>query len=432
MLNNKKILIITYYYPPAGGSGVQRWLKFAKYLPDFGITPIILKPKNPCYSIFDFLLLNEIPKSQEIIEIPIWEPYSLSRMINPKNIKYEIGQFDVNNNHDFLSRILIFIRANFLIPDPRKFWINPCYKFLKKYLYDNNIKHIITTGPPHSLHLIGLKLKKNNPNLKWIADFRDPWLNILHEEKLKILNFAKKKHEKLEKNVLNNSDLILVTNYSDVYKNQKLGIHNCVTITNGFDSVFSKKKEKNKKFTITYCGIMEQLRNPIILWEIIIELINSNLINSKYFELKLIGKIDQKILYKINNSILKKILNFKGYLSHQVCLEEINNSNLLLITNFKSNKYKGIIPGKLFDYLSTYNKILSIGPKSSDVEKILNITQIGKHFNYEQKIEIKSFVINSYYDWINDISYNYDNQNIMKFHRKNLTKILSEKIHSLK
>lgn len=420
----KKILIITYYYPPAGGPGVQRWLFFSKYLLQFKIDAMILKPKNPSYPVIDKLLLNKIPKNQKIIEIPILEPYFLAKKINIKNRDYQLGQFNLKKDQNFFSKLSLFIRGNFFIPDARKFWINPCYKFLKNFFFENSINTIITTGPPHSVHLIGLKLKKFNNNINWIADFRDPWTQISYHNQFKMLNFVKKKHKKLESEVVKNADVILTTSYSDVKYFLKLGVKKCVTITNGFDSNLFKKKIKTKKFTLTYCGTLDQQRNPKVLWESIAELVYEKIFNVDNFELKFVGKIDESIIKEIEYLKLQKSLNLKGYLSYNESLKESQNSDVLLITNFYSEEYQGIIPGKLFDYLSTQNTILSFGPSFSDVEKIIKQTKSGFHFNYKEKLNVKFFLFNCFNRWINNQSVSINKKEVMKFHRKNLTRYL--------
>ena len=219
----KKVLVLVYYFPPAGGPGVQRWLNFTKFLPEFGIEPIVFKPKNPSYPIIDESLLNEISSNLQVVEFPIWEPYQLAEKINPKNKKYKSGQFDTGKNQGILSKLSIFIRGNFFIPDARKFWISPSVKFLNSYLKENEIDTIITSGPPHSLHLIGLQLKTQNTNLKWLADFRDPWTQISYHKELKLLSFAKKKHKELEQKVMQQADLVIATSYTDAENFKKIG-----------------------------------------------------------------------------------------------------------------------------------------------------------------------------------------------------------------
>lgn len=426
--SNKNILIITYYWPPAGGPGVQRWLKFAKYLPDFGYNPIIYTPENPSYPIVDESLTKEIDHNLEIIKTKIWEPYQIAEKLSKKNQKFKGGQFDIGKNQSWKSKLSIWIRGNFFIPDARVFWVKPSIKFLKNHLENHHIDTIITTGPPHSLHLIGLGLKKHFPNIKWIADFRDPWTEISYYQHLKLTKYADKKHHQLEKQVFENADITLATSYTDAENFRKKGA-NSVCITNGFDTEISTLEQKNftKKFTLSYVGVLEQLRNPEILWEILNELIIENSDFKNDFSLKFVGRVDDAILSKIKSTELKNNLNILGYLPHNKSFEEMDNSDLLLITNFPNESSKGIIPGKIFEYLATGNQILSFGPKDADIEKILNKTQSGKHFNYLDRENIKHFILEIYSLWKNNELIK-NTENIHQFHRKKLTEQLVKEI----
>ena len=155
---NKRLLIITYYWPPYAGGGVQRWLKFAKYLPEYNWTPIIYTPENPSYSLQDQSLLEDVSEKLEVIKRPIWEPYDLANIFKNKNSKESLNTGQTNKSSKS-KKVLNWIRGNFFIPDPRKFWVKPSIAFLGKYLEANPVDAVITTGPPHSMHLIGLGLK---------------------------------------------------------------------------------------------------------------------------------------------------------------------------------------------------------------------------------------------------------------------------------
>lgn len=428
---NKKILIITYYWPPAGGPGVQRWLKFTKYLPEFGYEPHVYIPENPSYPILDQSLVKEINPKVKIIKKPIWEPYQLAEKITKKNKDFKAGQFETSKKLGFLSRLSVFIRGNFFIPDARKFWIKPSIAFLTDYIKEHQIDILITTGPPHSMHLIGLGLKKIcKENLKWIADFRDPWTKISYYSQLKLTRKSDKKHKELEKKVMQTADVVISTSYTDKENFEKLGAKNVVCITNGFDSEVNILNKKTLKFTLSYVGMLETLRNPVNLWNVLSELISQNPEFAFHFCLKFVGKISNSILDELNHSIIKdKMVNI-GYLSHTESINEMNNSDLLLITNFNNEQSKGIIPGKLFEYLATGKGILSLGPKNADVEKILNDTESGKHFTYHDHENLKSFLINEFEKWKNNLIANPNLKNA-KFHRKMLTKELSNTIFSI-
>lgn len=427
-MEQKKILIITYYWPPAGGPGVQRWLKFAKYLPDFGWKPIIYTPENPSYPLLDETLMKDVPENIEMVRTKIWEPYQLAEKLNKSNKKFKAGQFDVGKNQSWKSKLSIWVRGNFFIPDARVFWVKPSIKFLEKYLKENNIDTVITSGPPHSLHLIGLGLKNKLPDLKWIADFRDPWTEISYYKHLKLTKSSDKKHRQLENAVFKNADITLATSYTDAENFRKAGA-NAVCITNGFDESDSGEKaeelKKGNKFTLSYIGVLEQLRNPENLWKVLDELIKENTEFAADFTLKFVGRIDDKILHSIENSSLKNHILNLGYLSHGKAIEEMQHSDVLLITNFPNESSKGIIPGKIFEYLASGKQILSFGPDKADVAKILEETQAGKHFGYQDTETIKKFILEKYELWKNDSPFE-NTQHIEQFSRKNLTRQLTE------
>ena len=429
-MQQKKILIITYYWPPAGGPGVQRWLKFAKYLPEFGWQPIIFTPENPSYPLLDESLMKDVPENLEIIKTKIWEPYQLAEKLNKSNKKFKAGQFDVGNNQSWKSKLSIWVRGNFFIPDARVFWVNPSVKFLEQYLKDNKIDVVVTSGPPHSLHLIGLNLKKKFTDLKWIADFRDPWTEISYYKHLKLTNKSDKKHRQLESEVFKNADITLATSYTDAENFRKNGA-NAVCITNGFDesdsanSLTIKKINTETQFTLSYIGVLEQLRNPENLWKALDDLVKTNSDFAEKFKLKFVGRIDDRILQSIENSSLKNYIENLGYLSHDIAINEMSNSSMLLITNFPNLSSKGIIPGKIFEYLATGKQIISFGPSEADVSKILTETKAGKHFSYEDSETIKQFILEKFELWKSGNLVE-NTQNIEQFSRRNLTRQLSE------
>lgn len=426
-MEEKKILIITYYWPPAGGPGVQRWLKFAKYLPEFGWKPIIYTPENPSYPLLDETLMKDVPENIEIVRTKIWEPYQLAEKLNKSNKKFKAGQFDVGNNQSWKSRLSIWVRGNFFIPDARVFWVKPSIQFLEKYLKENKIDTIVTSGPPHSMHLIGLGLKDKLPGLKWIADFRDPWTEISYYRHLKLTKRSDKKHRQLESAVFNNADITLATSYTDAENFRKAGAR-AICITNGFDESDAGRKEsklsdQSSVFTLSYIGVLEQLRNPENLWKALDELVKENDAFAKYFSLKFVGRIDDKILNNIQNTSLKNHILNLGYLSHGKAVEEMQDSEMLLITNFPNESSKGIIPGKIFEYLASGKQILSFGPDKADVAKILEETHAGKHFSYSDTESVKRFILEKFDLWKSgNLSEN--TQHIEQFSRKNLTQQL--------
>lgn len=392
----KKVLIITYYWPPAGGPGVQRWLKFVKYLPDFDIEPIVYIPENPNYPIIDTQLVSEINPNTIILKNKISEPYKFAGFFSKKSTNtISSGIIPNKRKQSFLDKFLLYIRGNFFIPDARVGWVKPSVSYLENYLKTNPVDLIITTGPPHSLHLIGLELKKRL-NCKWFADFRDPWTTIGYHKELKLTQASKEKHINLESEVLNTANHILVTSPTTKKEFSKLTSKPISVITNGYDVEYIEKKPMDSKFSIAHIGSFLSDRNPRIFWKALSELIKENKDFREDFELKIIGKVSKEILDVISEFKLSDYLNNLGYLSHNEALIEQKSSQVLLLIEIDSEDTIGIIPGKLFEYMAAERPILAIGPENADFSVILKETNSGTFFTYEQKDEIKEQILKLY------------------------------------
>ncbi len=212
----KRVLIITYYWPPNGGAGVQRWLKMAKYLPQHGWQPVIYTPSDPEVITADPGLEQEIPALVEVIKRPIIEPYTLYKRLTGrrKDDKVHLGFLKEEGKKSWREELAVWIRGNMFVPDARVWWVHPSVKFLEGYLRDHPVDAIVSTGPPHSMHLIALGLKKKFPQLRWIADWRDPWTNIDFYDQLKLTAWADRKHHRLEKEVITHADVNVVVGWT--------------------------------------------------------------------------------------------------------------------------------------------------------------------------------------------------------------------------
>jgi len=394
MNSKKKVLIITYYWPPAGGSGVQRWLKFVKYLRDFDIEPVIYTVDNPGYAINDKSLINEIPNSIETLRQPIFEPNSILNFFGTKTNKESAGF--LNPNPNFIGKIIQYIRANYFIPDARKFWIKPSVKFLSNYLEKNPVDVIITTGPPHSLHLIGLHLKKKK-DIKWISDFRDPWTEIDYFHKMPLNKKAKKKHHQLEREVLKNSDSVIVV--GNTMRDQYLKeTDKVVTISNGFDTSDNKEvSHLDIFFSITHVGMMNADRNPSDLWKILKEICLENPDFKSDLKIRLIGKIAKEVSHDLNifDSGITEVVDYVSYA--EVKKYQLETQVLLLCINNVPSA-RGIITGKIFEYLQAKRPILAIGPEDGDAAEILKNTNSGSIFGFENKQKLKQHILELYKD----------------------------------
>ena len=423
----KKVLIITYYWPPAGGPGVQRWLKFVMYLKNYDIEPIVYVPENPSYPITDKQLVNEIPNDIQIIKQPIFEPYKLAQLLTGKSSKtISKGIIPKNEKQSFIQKLLLSIRGNLFIPDARKYWVQPSVNYLKKVILEQKIDTIITTGPPHSLHLIGLKLKKQLP-IRWLADFRDPWTSIGYHKKLKLTNYAKKKHKGLEQQVLNTADQLIVTSESTKKEFTQITNTPIEVITNGFEPVKTEYIQPDDKFTLVHIGSLLSERNPESLWLAISELINENNLFKQHFQLKFAGVVSDDILSSLKKFNINHYLNFLGYISHTEAIKLQRSAQVLLLIEIDSVDTQMIIPGKLFEYLASERPILSIGPKNADFAEIIRETKTGTFFNYEEKDQIKSQLLNYFSAYLNN-SLKVIPKNIDRFTRNALTEKLAKLI----
>jgi glycosyltransferase involved in cell wall biosynthesis len=423
----KKVLIITYYWPPAGGPGVQRWLKFVKYLPDYGIHPVVYIPENPTYPIQDHDLLKEIPESCTVIQQKIKEPYALAAIFSKKNTKgISSGIIPNQKKQTLIQKMLLWIRGNIFIPDARVMWVKPSVQYLSKYILENKIETIITSGPPHSLHLIGLELKQKLP-LKWIADFRDPWTTIGYHKALKLSNFANKKHKELEKNVLNTADTILVTSPTTKKEFQAITSKLIEVITNGYDVENVSKIVLDKKFTLAHIGSFLSDRNPAILWQSLQELVQEVKGFSDQFQLKLIGKVSQEILDTLQEYQLNDYVHNLGYISHQEAVKQQRASQVLLLIEINTPETKSIIPGKLFEYMASARPIVAIGPVESDFESIIKETNTGVFYNYEEKNKLKNQIL-SYYNLYLENALKVNAIGLESYSRKKLTEKLARLI----
>lgn len=425
----KRVLVITYYWPPAGGPGVQRWLKFVTYFKEFGIDPIVFIPDNPHYPITDESIGSELPEGIQIIRFPIKEPYGFANLISKKKITQVSSGIITKQKQSVLEKVLLWIRGNFFIPDARIGWVKPSINFLRNFIADHHVEAIITSGPPHSLHLIGKSLKEET-GIKWVADFRDPWTTIHYHKSLRLTKRAQKKHIALESEVLTKADHIVVTSATTKKEFQKITQTPIEVITNGYDSNDNFKLNLDIKFTLSHIGSLLSNRNPIILWEALSELCSENPEFSKDLLIQLAGSVSDAILISIQKYGLMDQCIVLGYLSHQKAIQLQYNSQVLLLIEMNLPETKAIIPGKLFEYLAAKRPILAIGPVDSDVEKIIEETNSGSYFDYSEKEKLKK-QIGLFYSEYREGHLTLNSKGLSKFSRKTLTSKMSDLIKSL-
>jgi len=401
----KKVLIIAYYWPPSGGSGVQRWLKFVKYLPSFGWEPYVFTPENPSFAVRDESLLRDVPPEAEVIRFPIWEPYELffglSKLTGQQKAAKPTEMVS-NKKKSLFQKISTWIRGNFFIPDPRVFWVKPSAKFLDDFLRDNKIKTVITTGPPHSVHLIGLRLKKKNSSLHWIADFRDPWSEWGFLDSLKVGSMARKFHRQLEAKVLSTADKVVTITPFYVRQFEKLANRNVTLLTNGFDEDDFKSLviTHTDKFVIRHVGIVNEKCDPRPFLLALTELMQENSSFASFVNLDFVGEVHPEVKHFVSSlAALASVTTFTAPVPHKALMEKYGSSSLLLIILTGYKDAEGYMPGKLFEYLATGLPILGVGPAHGDAASLLNESKAGSMIAESDPQAIKKFLLNTYIQW---------------------------------
>ncbi|HEY9047179.1 MAG TPA: glycosyl transferase [Ohtaekwangia sp.] len=400
-----KVLIITYYWPPSGGSGVQRWLKFAKYLPSFGWKPYIFTPANPSFAIRDESLLRDVPKEAQVIHFPIWEPYEaffkLSGLLgNKKSAKPT--ELVSGKKKSLFQKVSTWVRGNLFIPDPRVFWVKPSVRFLLKYVQEQGIKTIITTGPPHSVHLIGLKLKRKNPSLKWLADFRDPWSDWGLLDSLMVGGIARSMHRRLEAQVVKMADVVITITPFYVRKFEKLSGRPVRLLTNGFDEDDFKNLviTRHTKFIIRHAGIVNEKCDPRPFMLAVKSLLQEQPELREKLQIDFVGEVHPDFrAFVQQDDDLKSITTFTPTIPHKQLMALYGESAVMLLVLTGYKDAEGYMPGKLFEYLATGLPVLGVGPEQGDAAALLNISGAGVMIDGNHTAAIKIFIQQKFNAW---------------------------------
>lgn len=429
----KKVLIITYYWPPMGGGGVQRWLKTTKYLREYGWEPIIFTTKNGEATVLDEGMLEEIPEGIETLRVPIWEPFDLYKKFTGKKKDQKLvpGMAQESDGNSFLHNLSIWVRGNLFIPDARKFWIKPASKYLLKYLKNNQVDAIVSTGPPHTTHMIALNVVKKT-NIPWLCDFRDPWSNIDFYHKLKLTNWADKKHKRFENEVLTKSDQVVTVSWSWAEDFQRISDRMPVVITNGYDPADFTKAGKvalDKKFTITHAGSLNEDRNPHSLWKVLKELCSDKEFSDD-LEIKFIGQVSPVAIAELTEYGLKNNLTQIDNLPHHKVMDHLIKSQILLLPLNDTPNIDGVVPGKLYEYIGAQRPIVCIGKPTGDAATIIKETNAGKVSDFSDTETLKN-TISEYYQHYKSKTLRVDSKGYEKYSRKLLAGQIAEELNKI-
>lgn len=410
----KRVLVITYYWPPTGGSGVQRWVKFAKYLPALGWEPVIFTPQNPEMTAVDRTLEKEISPDLEILKRPISEPYNLYRKLMGKGAETDLKKLTAAGSRDEVTpissgkkswkqRLSLWVRANVFVPDPRVTWVKPSVRFLKKYLKEHPVDAIVTTGPPQSMHLIGQKLHEAL-GIPWVPDFRDPWTRMYYLKHLPLTKASWNKLLKMEQDVLDGCSAVLTCTpmvQADYAARTKTPVE---MITNGFDvkdfeiladaisRELGSRQARNDNFVVTHTGLLAADGNPENLWRALANIAETDPEFKERLKVNLIGRVDKEVLRSIEQAGLTPNTALPGYLNHAATNDAQRSADVLVLPLRNDPDYAIILPGKLFEYLAARRPILGIGQKDGAMAQILDETKSGITAEFDDMGTMQDFL----------------------------------------
>lgn len=405
MNSSKHIALVVYYWPPSGGSGVQRWLFFANYFAKNGIKISVFTPKNPRIAETDNALTKKVHEYIDVIYVDGWEPLQKSKDAIGENM----GQSD-----GLKSNLMRFVRANFFIPDARVFWAKAAAKSLLNQHAKTPFDLLITSGPPHSLHLIGLKVKARD-NIKWIADLRDPWVGFFQNDSLPMSRSTNDKHKLLQKRVLQAADRVVVTTPSLA---KEFRDYNAATsvLTNGYEKILPNSS--NPKKAMVYAGSLKSQQNPEKLWMAILELTQKSKDFATQFSLEIYGKVAVNVREDVYRLGIQKWVKFLGYKPKEELDKRLPNAKALLLLGIDMPNTHNIIHGKLFEYMAAKRPVLAIGPQPSDMEMLFTTHQLGVYTAFDDKKKIKSTLLN----WFSEIDKPFQSKKIEQFQREKIAK----------
>ena len=385
--------------------------------------PIVYCPENPNYLKTDESLLQEVSNDITILKTPVTEVSKFA--FRPKKTT-TTGVANATNN-----KLLSFIRGNFFTPDAKVLWVKPSVEFLTDYLTENPVDVIISTGPPHSMHLIAQQLIESF-DIPWMADLRDPWTDLYYNKEFFQLGFAKRKNKRFEEKVLKSADVV-VTVGNELKKYFERFNSNVEVIPNGFDDEVEHDKEikLSQKFSLSYIGLLPKSSLPANLLMAIQCLIDENSDFKNDIELNFIGDIHESVSALIHELQLSNYTNFFGYVPHKEAIKYQKSAQVLLVLIPNVNGNKGIITGKVFEYMAANRPILALGPINGDLQSILTNSNAGTIIDYDDYVKIKSVLIELYTKFKTQ-KLAITSKGIEKYHRRNLTKQLAAIIKQIK
>lgn len=381
----KRVLIVTYYWPPSGGSGVQRWLKFAKYLPELGWDVTVAAPQDADYEITDKTLITEVPESVTVLRVPIREPYAAFRTLTGSASRR--AQTRATAIDSFkpspLKRFAYWIRANFFVPDPKILWVKPTTAALRHAHDREPFDVVVTTGPPHSVHLIGRELKTAFPELLWAVDIRDPWSKFDVHLDFNPGRRARSKNRQLERDCLREADLVLGTAFSMPALLEPFDKGKYVTITNGYDAADfglddAEYPPSRDRFHLYHTGLLTASRNPAACWRALALLCERDAGFAERLHIHLVGTVDEVVRRSLDqHDGLRGKWTITPWVDHTELLRRYREADAFLLCPNQTDNAKAQINGKVFEYLAMRRPVLHVGPYDADNTTVLDAAHAG-------------------------------------------------------
>ncbi|MCS6934810.1 MAG: hypothetical protein NZM35_06650 [Chitinophagales bacterium] len=425
-------LVLTYYFPPAGGVAVQRILKFCKYLPEFGWKPTIVTVDSGSYIFTDETLVRQVPPDLNVHYTSSIEPfrlYNMLRGVKGKNMPtLSVGG---TTKKSWLQKVAEFLRANIFIPDARVGWVPYAVSQSLKLFHEKKFEALITTGPPHSTHLAGLKIK-NKTGIKWVADFRDPWTKNMINEYLPRLSVVNRIEKKMEESVLRHADAVTVVGKGMVsdFINRTSRV---IAIHNGYDEddFHVGAISTAGYFMMRHVGNLILPMNVPVLWQTLSELRQSNRQFKEKFRLEFIGSYHPQTALDLEKYNLKDCTTLIPFVSHRDAIGYMKGAELLLfvVPNYTNRNW--VITGKIFEYIASGSAIMPLGPADSDAAEILASSGREKMIDYEDAAGMKKHIIDIFEKWQRGDLPKYAVCAYPQYSRKNQTKILAELLNEI-
>ena len=407
---------------------MQRWVKFAKYLPSQGWEPVIYAPENADYPAIDATIGNDLPEGLEVIRRPIREPYAIYRKLMGKGVSREVTEIS-SGKKTWKQKLSLWIRGNLFVPDPRVWWVKPSVKFLKKYLKEHHVDAIVTTGPPHSVHLIGLRLH-HALGTPWVPDFRDPWSRMYYLKHLPMTACTWRKLRRQEQAVLDGATTVLAVTpiVQEEFRAQtKTPV---AMITNGYDAAdfTGPAPEPDGYFNLTHTGLFAKDGNPLALWKVLREMPSAF---REKLRIRLVGTVDREVLEAISAQGLGENVVALGYMDHAGAVREQRAATVLLLPLRNDPQYRPILPGKLFEYLASRRPILGIGQTDGAMARVLEDSIAGAMVDWDDENALKQFLEGAWKAFQTLGVVPPTNGNIEKYTRENLAAELARLLESI-